>query len=120
MDVDDPETLWRRWDELLSRAFADPSGVAGVACPTCGARTLHFAYIGDRDSGTGFGALWCTTSNDGVTTGRAQFPAGAAVVPFDDHETVPNFNLVQPVDSDDEGELYEGYGETPVTPAQGG
>ncbi len=100
MDVYDPKTLWRRWSDLLSRAFVDPSIVTGEACPTCGAFTLHFAYIGDQASSTGFGALWCTTSNDGVTTGRAEFPTGVPVISFDDPDTIPNFDLIQPTDSD--------------------
>ena len=111
----DPRSLWRRWDDLLERAFVDPPVVAGEPCPTCGARTLHFAYIGNAAEGTGFGALWCTTSNDGITTGRAGFPAGVPVVPFGDRDAVPNFDLIQPGDSDlGDGEIYDGYSETPI------
>jgi len=58
--------------------------------------------------------LWCTTSNDGITTGRAEFPADVPVVPFGDHDTVPNFNLVQATDPDgDDGGIYEGYSRSP-------
>lgn len=88
---------YRAWRPVLVRVLADPSSVADAACPTCGEKTLHLLFAGDVEERIGFATLWCTTSGDGVISGRMRIPARQEMVPWDEHSRrITPFTVIAP------------------------
>jgi hypothetical protein len=88
-----------QWLAAYSDVYDAVPGVADVACPNCGHRTLRLVFTGDIDRGVGYGHFWCDTCLKGIGISRAPLPIGATVqdihLPREDREPkIPNFQLV--------------------------
>ena len=88
---------YERWSDLFDRAWADPLGVAGLPCPSCGLRSIQFVYIVERaDATDGMFALWCASCLRGFPPGYGPIPKDATVIAEAQRSQVPNYQLVVP------------------------
>jgi hypothetical protein len=98
---------WEAWVTAFEKVYANPSRIAEVRCPSCGARDLRIEFTGDEGPRIGYASFWCQNCFNGIFTSRLHIPAGIQVVPFDlppeDREKIiPRFNVIPPDPSEDE------------------
>lgn len=83
----------RQWLAALGALLR---AVPGVACPVCATPDLHYVFVGEAGTRSGFVAVWCEHCGRGFSLSRARAPAGAAFCSFRDAQRLglpPDFVL---------------------------
>lgn len=71
--------LHERWMDAYQSAYADPGGVGGLGCPSCGARALRLIFVvRPPDEERGVFTFWCDSCLTGLMPGPAPVPEGAS------------------------------------------
>ncbi|MGI5238578.1 hypothetical protein [Dactylosporangium sp. CA-139066] len=95
---------YSEWRDVLNHLIAHPTDAPNVTCPTCGNNTIHIVFPGNPETRVGIAAVWCSTSQDGVISGRLRVPSAQEMTPWDEFndQTTP-FTIIPPeyIPSDD-------------------
>jgi hypothetical protein len=95
---------YSEWQPVLNHLIQQPEDAAGTPCPTCGQKTLHVLFAGDLATRVGFASVWCSTSEDGVISGRLRVPPNHEMVTWEQHrERITPFTVIpaEEIPSDD-------------------
>ena len=89
---------YSEWREVMAHLIAHPDDASNVACPTCGYKTVHILFAGDLEERAGVASVWCSTSQDGVNSGRLRVPPGQEMVSWEEHaKRITPFTVIPPV-----------------------